>query len=114
MADDQLFNRFGRDLPAGTVLFREGEFGNQMFVIQSGSVRITKIVRDTEKLLAILPAGEFFGEMAILNNKPRSANAIVHEDARLLVIEAKTFEGMIRGNTEIALRLIKKLAQRLS
>jgi len=114
MAEDQLFNRFGHEFPPETVLFREGETGNQMFVVQSGSVRIQKQVRDTEKVLAILSAGEFFGEMAILNNKPRSATAIVHEQAKILVIEARTFEAMVRGNSEIAVRLIKKLAQRLS
>ncbi|HEV8323429.1 MAG TPA: Crp/Fnr family transcriptional regulator [Myxococcota bacterium] len=113
MADDQLFSRFGQEFPPGTVLFREGEGGNQMFVIQSGSVRISKKVRETEKVLAVLPAGEFFGEMAILNNEPRSATATVHEQAKILVIEARTFEAMVRGNSEIAVRLIKKLSRRL-
>src|SRR5207248_3067117 len=51
-------------------------------------------------------AGEFFGEMSILNHKPRSAGAVVAEDAKLLVIDPKKFEAMIRGNVEIAVRLI--------
>ena len=84
-----------------------------MYVIQSGRVRICKQVRDIEKSLAVLGAGEFFGEMAILNEKPRSATAVVEEDARLLVIDSKTFEAMVTGNTEIALRIIRKLAKRL-
>ena len=71
-------------------------------------------MRDIEKILAILGPGEFFGEMAIISNKPRNATAVVEETARLLVIDPKTFEGMIRGNSEIAVRMIKKLAERLS
>jgi CRP-like cAMP-binding protein len=51
--------------------------------------------------------------MAILNNKPRSAGAVMAEDGKLLVIDPKTFEAMIRGNVEIAVRLIKKLSDRL-
>jgi CRP-like cAMP-binding protein len=112
-AEDQLFDRFGRGFPNGHVLFRDGEHGKEMFVIQSGKVRIAKKVRDTETTLAILGAGEFFGEMSILNDKPRSADAIVEEEAKLLVIDPKTFEAMIRGNAEIAIRMIKRLAARL-
>ena len=76
-------------------------------------MNITKTVRETAKILATLGAGEFFGEMSILNHKPRSAGALVAEDAKLLVIDPKTFEAMIRGNVEIAVRLIKKLSDRL-
>src|SRR5215470_5776547 len=111
--EDALFQRFGKEFKRGDVLFREGDAGKEMYVIQSGKVNITKKVRETEKILATLGAGEFLGEMAILNNKPRSAGATVAEDAKLLVIDPKTFEAMIRGNVEIAVRLIKKLSDRL-
>jgi len=110
---DPLFARFGREYQAGEVLFREGESGDVMFVIQSGAVRITKEVGGEERVLATLGPGEFLGEMAILNGKPRTATAIVVETARCLVIEAKTLESMVARNAEIALRLIKKLAKRL-
>jgi CRP-like cAMP-binding protein len=113
MADDPLFQRFGRSYPAGYVLFEEGDTGEEMYIIQEGKVRIIKRVDQGEKLLAIIPAGEFFGEMAILLNEPRSATAIVEEDAKLLVIDATTFETMVKSNGEIAYRIIKKLAQRL-
>jgi CRP/FNR family transcriptional regulator, cyclic AMP receptor protein len=112
-SSDQLFARFGKSCPAGTVLFREGEVGDRMFVIQSGKVRISKRGRDGDKTLAVMGPGEFLGEMAILNNKPRTGTAVVEEDARLLVIDGRTFEAMVVGNTEIAVRLIKKLARRL-
>lgn len=112
-AEDTLFQRFGKEFPKGTVLFHEGETGKEMFVLQAGKVVIAKTVRDTVKILATLGPGEFFGEMALISNRPRNATATVEEPARLLVIDPKTFEGMIRGNAEIAVRMIKKLAERL-
>jgi CRP/FNR family transcriptional regulator, cyclic AMP receptor protein len=113
-AEETLFQRFGKEFPKGTVLFSEGEPGKEMYVLQTGRVTISKQVRDVEKVLAVLGPGEFFGEMAIISNKPRNASATVSEEAKLLVIDPKTFEGMIRGNSEIAVRMIKKLAERLS
>lgn len=113
MAEDQLFSKFGREFPKGTVLFREGDSGKEMYVIQSGRVAISKQVREVEKVLATLGPGEFFGEMAIISNKPRTATATVVDAARCLVIDPRTFEAMVRGNAEIAIRMIKKLADRL-
>jgi CRP/FNR family cyclic AMP-dependent transcriptional regulator len=113
-AEEALFQRFGKEFKRGDSLFREGEPGREMYVLQAGRVAISKKVRDVEKVLAVLGPGEFFGEMAIISNKPRNATAIVEEDARLLVIDPRTFEAMIRGNSEIAVRMIKKLADRLS
>jgi CRP-like cAMP-binding protein len=110
---DSLLPRFGREFAAGEVLFREGETGEEMFVIQSGRIRITKVIGGEPRALAMLGRGEFIGEMAILNEKPRTATATVVEAATLLVIGAKTLEVMISNNSEIAFRLIKKLARRL-
>ena len=108
-----LIERFGRNVLAGQVLFLEGDPGKNMYVIQSGKVRLTRSIRGQEKLLAELAAGEFFGEMSIINDKPRTATATVVEDAQLLVLDPRTFEAMIKANTEIAVRMIKKLARRL-
>jgi CRP/FNR family cyclic AMP-dependent transcriptional regulator len=113
MADDQLFQRFGKEFKAGTVLFREGETGRDMYVVQQGKVTISMRVGDVEKILSTLGPGEFLGEMAILNNKPRSATATCAVDCKLLHVDAKTFEAMVRSSGEIALRMIKKLAERL-
>lgn len=110
---DNLLDRFARDYEAGAVLFREGDAGDVMYVVQSGEVEIRRVVGDVERVLAVLPAGEFFGEMALINDRPRSATAVVKRAARLLVIEPRTFEAMLRGRTEIAIRLIKTLAGRL-
>lgn len=110
---NQELERFGRTYTVGTVLFREGEVGEEMYVIQSGRVQLTRRVRGREMHLGTLPPGEFFGEMAIVNNRPRTATATIIEEAHLLVIDGRTFEAMVRGNSEIALRFIKKLATRL-
>ena len=112
-SEQELFEKFGRSYPAGYVLFEEGDTGDEMYIIQEGKVRIVKRLDQGEKTLAVIPAGEFFGEMAILLNEPRSATAIVEEDAKLLVIDSATFEAMVKSNGEIAYRIIKKLAQRL-
>lgn len=113
MGEEQLFSKFGREFPKGAVLFREGDSGKEMYVVQSGRIAISKKVRDLEKVLATLGPGEFFGEMAIISNKPRTATATVAEDARCLVIDPRTFEAMVRSNSEVAVRMIKKLANRL-
>ena len=106
-------DRFARDFKAGTVLFEEGQPGDYMYVVTRGEVEIRRRVGEIDRVLAVLPAGEFFGEMAILNARPRSATAVVRSDSRLLVIEGSTFEAMLRARPEIALRIIKALAMRL-
>lgn len=105
--------QLSKDFTAGTVLFRDGDPGELMYVIQKGRVRIYTEVKDRHKQLAILGPGDFFGEMAILNNRPRNATAECMDDARMLCIDGKTLGAMIVSNTEIAVRLIKRLARRL-
>ena len=114
MGPDDLFRRFGREFPRGTVLFREGEPGGEMFVVHQGRVVISKRAGGVEKVLTTLGQGQFLGEMSILNNAPRSATATCAEDCRLLVVDARTFEAMVRGNSEVALRMIQTLAARLA
>lgn len=111
---DPLFARLGRQYAAGSVLVREGDRGHEMFVVRSGRVRISKEISGASRPLAVLGPGEFFGEMAILNGKPRTATATAIEDVSCLVIEAESLEAMLAKNSEIALRLIKKLSRRLA
>ncbi|MDH5491862.1 MAG: Crp/Fnr family transcriptional regulator [Myxococcales bacterium] len=110
---DPLFAKLGQTCPPHEILFRDGEMGERMYVIRSGRVRIYKEAGGSEKTLAYLGPGEFFGEMAILNNKPRTASAETVEETKLLVIDGKTFGSMVVSNSEIAVRLIRKLARRL-
>jgi CRP/FNR family cyclic AMP-dependent transcriptional regulator len=110
---DPLALRFGREYAAGDVLFREGDPGAEMYVIQSGRIELLKKVGARERTLATLGRGEFLGEMAILNGKPRTATAIVREPTRCLVLDGATLEQMIIHSPEIAVLLVRKLAQRL-
>ena len=113
MTHEPLFARFGREFAAGDTLFHEGEAGAEMYVIQSGVIEIVKRVGSEEHRLALLEHGEFLGEMAILNGKPRTATARVLETARCLVLDGHTLETLLAKSPEIALRLMKKLAARL-
>lgn len=113
MSEDKLFDRVGRVCASGEILFRDGDPGDTMYVLRSGRVRVFIEANGREKTLAFIEAGDFFGEMALLNNKPRTASAQCVEETRLLVIDAKTFEAMLRGNAEIAVRMIQRLAKRL-
>jgi CRP-like cAMP-binding protein len=111
--DEQLFQRFGKEFPRGSILFREGEPGRDMFVVHEGRVRISKSAGGQEAVLGTLGPGEFFGEMSILSGNPRSATATCDTTCKLLVVDQRTFEAMIRGHGEIALRMIRTLADRL-
>jgi CRP-like cAMP-binding protein len=104
---------YGRDFPAGAVIFEEGDPGSRMYVIQTGEVRILKRVGAREITLARLGAGEAFGEMALLDRQPRSATAVVEAPARILEIEEVAFADLVRNNGEIALRLLRRLSSRL-
>jgi CRP-like cAMP-binding protein len=111
--EEELFKRFGKLFPKGTILFREGDTGEEMYIINNGKVKIFKEIGGVEKVLAILGQSDFFGEMSLLNKKPRSASAEVAEDAKILVINNTTFDTMMRNNAEIAIRIIRTLAKRL-
>jgi CRP/FNR family transcriptional regulator, cyclic AMP receptor protein len=98
---------------SGTVLFREGDRGHTMYVIRAGKVNISKRIGESEITLAMLGPGEFFGEMALLEGLPRSAGAVVVEEALLIELEQNAFATLVRRNSEIALRLMRRLSSRL-
>jgi CRP-like cAMP-binding protein len=100
-------------LPAGATVFSEGDVGTEMFVIQSGSVEIAKRVKEGLKTLAVLEKGDFFGEMSILEDVPRTADVITRTDVELVRINQSTFDEMLRHNGEIAVRMLRKLSRRL-
>lgn len=85
-----------------------------MYVIKSGRVRLTKKVHDAEIVVEELSNGEFCGELAMLGSAQRPVTAVVIEEASVIQVKSNQFEDMIRGNTDIALRMLKKLTQRLT
>ena len=100
--------------PAGTVLFREGESGTKMYVIKSGLVRMTKRIFDTDIVLEDLGAGDFCGEIAMVNDQARPTTATVIKDATVIQIESGQFENMIKSNSDIAVRMMRKMSARLT
>ncbi len=102
------------DCKAGAVLFRTGDEGNAMYLIEHGRVQIFVRAKDGHEVtLTELHRGDFFGEMALLDGKPRSADARVAEDARLAVLSREHFLSFTRSNPNVALEMLTALANRL-
>ena len=81
--------------------------------MQTGSVKIVKVVDNEEIMLALLKKGDIFGEMALLDNKPRSACAIAHEDCSAMVINRSNFDQMVTTQPQLVARLTTMFAERL-
>lgn len=104
---------FHRVYAGETPVFVEGEVGEELFIIQSGSVKITRVINNDEVILSLLRPGDIFGEMAILESEPRSASAITFENTTLMVIHQQNFEGMSATQPQIIGRLTQLLAERI-
>jgi CRP-like cAMP-binding protein len=104
---------FNRTYPKDTMIFSEGQAGKELYIIQKGSVKITKIVNDNEVMLALLKPGDIFGEMSLLEDKPRSASAISHEDAVLLAVNKANFKRMVASQPQLITRLTQLLSERI-
>ncbi|MDR3145430.1 MAG: Crp/Fnr family transcriptional regulator, partial [Treponema sp.] len=102
-----------RDYVKDSMIFSEGEWGDELFIIQKGSVKITKIVDDNEVLLAVLKIGDIFGEMALLESKPRAASAVAYEDCKVIPVTRANFETMIAREPQMIARLTTLLAERI-
>ena len=102
------------DCKTGAVLFRAGDEGDAMYLIEEGKVRICMRAKDGHEVtLTELERGDFFGEMALLDGKRRSADARVAEDARLAVLSREHFLSFMRSNPNVALEMLTALANRL-
>ena len=102
------------DCKAGELLFRTGDEGDAMYLIEQGKVRICVRTKDGHEVtLTELRRGDFFGEMALLDGKPRSADARVGEDARLAVLSREHFLSFVGRNPNVALEMLTALTNRL-
>jgi hypothetical protein len=99
------------EVAAGAAVFKEGDSGGDMFIIESGQVDIVRKARGDEPIATLGP-GDFFGEMAILEDQPRFAGAIAKTNVRLLRIERSAFADVLKQNVEIGVRIMRKLAAR--
>ncbi len=104
-----------RDYSAEEVVFHEGEVGDAFYAVLEGKVRISKYVAGIgEEALAVLEKGSYFGEMALIDEFPRSASAIAHTDCRLLLMDKADFNKLLSQNKELAYKLLWVFCQTLS
>ncbi|MCS6814413.1 MAG: cyclic nucleotide-binding domain-containing protein, partial [Cyanobacteria bacterium] len=106
---DQMLNH--QDFLAGEVIFHEGSYEDTLYIVYQGQVRILKQL--TQQHLALLKPGEYFGDMALLNDAPRSATAIADTDCTLLTLGRNDFESLIAQRPELLLHMCRVLSNRL-
>jgi len=106
-------DKMERTYPADCLLFAEGEPGDELYVIQEGSVKISKIMNNQEVVLAVLRKGDIFGEMALLENKPRTATAETPENCTVLAVNQANFTNLIKTSPELVARMTTLMAERI-
>ncbi len=103
-----------REYEAGEVIFQENDPGSAMYILREGAVELKKKVEQGERLLKMIDTpNSFFGEMALVDGKPRSATAVAVKKSKLLVVNDEVFDRLILSNGEFALKIIKVLAERI-
>jgi len=109
-----LFQQYVKTFEPGQVIFKEGETGEVMFVIIQGEVEIRKrTAANTSKTLISFHQGDIFGEMALIEKKPRSATAIATKASRMLVMNEGLLDKMLEGNPDFAKKMIRILSERI-
>jgi CRP/FNR family cyclic AMP-dependent transcriptional regulator len=112
--DKSTFENHLRFFENGEVIFRENEPGSEMFLIVQGTVEIRKATGSTSsKTLISLSKGDMFGEMAMIDKKPRSATAVAVEPTKLLGINERLYESMIGSNPDFARKMNRVLSERI-
>ena len=109
----QVQKTYERIFEAGAVIFEEGDPGEVLYVIQSGEVELTRLGLMGRQAVARLGCGDFFGEMSVVVREPRTARAVAVADCRLLELDGATLEAMCVERPEIAIRIIRRLTDRL-
>lgn len=111
--DKGIFERSSRSFEAGATIFSEGEPGNDMYLIKSGRVKVIRSEKTGTKVLSILGTGSLFGEMALIEAKPRSATVVAMEKTDVLVLTYSDLEQIISGKPEFLFKLIRVLCKRI-
>jgi CRP-like cAMP-binding protein len=103
----------GKDYKDGSIIFEENSIGKEMYIIISGKVKIIKEKGTVETILATLEEGEFFGEMSLFDNNPRSATVKAIGNVKLLEINQKNFLKKISEDPSLVFRILEKMSQRI-
>ncbi len=109
----EIFERYGKTYPAGALIFKEGDIGAEMYIIQSGQIKITKKTSNEEKTLVILSEGDFFGEMAVIDREPRSASAVAITETKCIVLNQEVFESTMQSNIHIVKKILRNMSARI-
>lgn len=100
--------------PSGTVLFHENDVGSEFYILLKGAVKIfTRNKQGEEKILAVLKEGENFGELSLIDGKPRSASAQTVEDSTLYLLSGDDFLKLLSEDFQMTREIMKELCQRL-
>ncbi len=110
---DEPLKRFSRVYKPGDVIFTEGDSGTEMYIIQKGKVRVSKSFSGKPHVLAVLEKGDFFGEMAIVNQMSRTATITAIDSVVVLAFDREGLLNMITKNAKVGLSIIDKLCRRL-
>lgn len=103
-----------RSYPKGSMIILEEEYGDKLFIVQSGTVKITRVNDEgKEVILALLGSSEIFGEMAILDGESRSANVLAQEACSLLVLSREDFINILKKNFKVSFALMSELAKKI-
>lgn len=111
---DNSFKKMTQHIASGETIFKEGDPGTVMYVILDGEVEIRKkTARSTYKTLVVLKKGDFFGEMAIIEKKPRTATAVAKSQCKLIMLDTDAFYTMVEKSSDFGVKMIKTLSSRL-
>lgn len=113
MRKDRIFRKFGRIYHRDEYVFQEGDTSLEMYYILSGQIRLEKKAGGATKSLDRLGPGQYFGEMAALINKPRTASALVLEPSSIAVLSSDTFSNLLRENDAASLFMLKEFSRRI-
>ncbi|MGB7211639.1 MAG: Crp/Fnr family transcriptional regulator [Gemmatimonadales bacterium] len=103
-----------RAYPKGSVILFEDDPGDALYIVGAGQVKVVLIGEDgREVILSVLGQGSFFGELALLDNEPRSAHVIAMEDSSVLALRREDFQARLRSSPEVAIALLRELSSRL-
>ncbi len=109
----ETFEKFAKVFKPGEVIFKSGDPGEHMFIIQAGKVEAYLSSPKGDQSLAFFGPGDFFGEMAIIEKAPRSANARAAEETRLILLDERTFDLHVQSNPAIVRKILKNMSNRL-
>lgn len=112
-AGPETFEKFAKVFRPQELIFKQGDPGEHMYIIQSGKVEVFLTTPQGEKSLTFYGPGDFFGEMAIIDKATRSANCRAAEETRLIMLDERTFDLHVQSNPAIVRKILKNMSNRL-